>query len=394
MNDNAMNIKTSVDEISRPFKRRKYYRKRAGSPQSDQAVLPETQYSSDIIPKLPSMSKTLAKSPDDPYLSLGEDDSTPISVAEILRQRRTIQKKRAGIEFSNTPTVPDSSLIEAITGDGILDKDDTLDKILTVVDRFAPQTGQVADVDKHMYATPDSTALSARAHANGVRMAYIDSELAKRRPSQGKPMTAFNGSHSDDDMVDGVSADLAKHRQPAALGKLHEIDLGADATLKNIARTEAAKRRLEGEEPEVEEATGKVRLRRDGKPWRGKRRRNSDDVKRDRLVEEVMKESRRKVRASIILYHLANVATVEIYDEPEEEQPHDDQAADDRIAEQFRREFMDAISSRRQKAAQSAKKGPGTKVDDKPKGPKLGGSRSARAAMREQQEKAEKATKR
>lgn len=72
------------------------------------------------------------------------------------------------------------------------------------------------------------------------------------------------------------------------------------------------------------------------------------------------------------------------------ELPNDDQAADDRIAEQFRREFMDAISSRRQKATQSAKKGPGAKVDDKPKGPKLGGSRSARAAMREQQEKAAK----
>ncbi|KAL8782754.1 MAG: hypothetical protein Q9213_005132 [Squamulea squamosa] len=377
MNDNAMNIETPIDEISRPFKRRKFYRKRAGSSHSDQAALPETQNTSDIIPRLLPMNKTSAKSPDNPCLTLDEDDSTPLPVAEILRQRRITQRKRAGIEFTNVTTVPDSSLIEAITGDGILDKDDTLDKILTVVDRFAPQTGQVADVDKHMYATPDSAAGSARAHANGVRMAYIDSELAKRRQSHGKPMTAFNDSHSDDDLVDGVSADLAKHRQPAALGKLHEIDLGADATLKNIARTEAAKRRLEGEEPEVEEATGKVRLRRDGKPWRGRRRRNSDDVKRDRLVEEVMKESR-----------------LEIYDEPEEELPQDDQAADDRIAEQFRREFMDAISSRRQKAAQTAKKGPGAKVDDKPKGPKLGGSRSARAAMREQQEKAEKAAKR
>ncbi|KAL8719394.1 MAG: hypothetical protein Q9225_003599 [Loekoesia sp. 1 TL-2023] len=177
----------------------------------------------------------------------------------------------------------------------------------------------------------------------------------------------------DDYSIDGLPADLAKHRQPAALGKLQEIDLGLDATLRNIARTEAAKKRLEGGEPEFEEVTGKVRLRRDGKPWRGRRRRNSDDVKRDKLVEEVMKESR-----------------LEIYDEPEVEMPNDDQAADDRIAEQFRKEFMDAISSRRQKTTQSTKKGPGQKVEDKPKGPKLGGSRSARAAMREQQEKAAK----
>ena len=87
--------------------------------------------------------------------------------------------------------------------------------------------------------------------------------------------------------------------------------------------------------------------------------------------------------------------TVEIYDEPDEEAPNDDQAADDRIAEQFRQEFMDAISSRRQRAgpASTTKPANGQKVDDKPKGPKLGGSRSARAAMRELQEKAEKAGK-
>lgn len=133
--------------------------------------------------------------------------------------------------------------------------------------------------------------------ANGVRMAYIDSELAKRRQSLGDPVTTLHGTQSHNNLVDGLPADLAKHRQPAALGKLHEIDLGADATLKNIARTEAAKRRLEGGEPEVEETTGKVRLRKDGKPWRGRRRRNSDDVKRDRLVEEVMRESRRKTCA-------------------------------------------------------------------------------------------------
>ena len=81
---------------------------------------------------------------------------------------------------------------------------------------------------------------------------------------------------------------------------------------------------------------------------------------------------------------------MEIYDEPEVELPNDDQAADDRIAEQFRRDFMDAISSRRQRSSHAAKKTAGAKVDDKPRGPKLGGSRNARAAMREQQEKAAK----
>jgi len=160
-------------------------------------------------------------------------------------------------------------------------------------------------------------------------------------------------------------------KQPASLGKLHEIDLGPDATMKNIARTEAAARRLDGEEMPVEENRGekKPRLGRNGKPWRSRRRRNSDDVKRDELVEEVLRESK-----------------LEIYDEPDVDMPDGDQAADDRIAEQFRRDFMDAMQSRRQRTTQ--KKNPKDAKVEGPKGPKLGGSRSARAAMHKLQEEA------
>lgn len=75
---------------------------------------------------------------------------------------------------------------------------------------------------------------------------------------------------------------------------------------------------------------------------------------------------------------------MDVYDEPEAEDQEDDMAADDRIAEQFRREFLDAIHSRRRIAR--AKKTKPTKPEV-PRGPKLGGSRSARAAMRQMQEK-------
>lgn len=82
---------------------------------------------------------------------------------------------------------------------------------------------------------------------------------------------------------------------------------------------------------------------------------------------------------------------MEIYDEPDADVGiNDDQAADDRIAEQFRREFMDAISSRRQRTGPATTTKPVKGKPEVPKGPKLGGSRSARAAMREQQEKAAK----
>lgn len=80
---------------------------------------------------------------------------------------------------------------------------------------------------------------------------------------------------------------------------------------------------------------------------------------------------------------------VDVYDHPVEPQgaPGEDMSADDRIAEEFRREFMDAMMQRQQrrKPATNAKpvgKGPKA-AEEVLKGPKLGGSRNSRAAMRD-----------
>ena len=152
-----MNAGTPTDDLSRPFKRRKFHRKRSGSPQSDQAVLAETPCSSSkSTPNLLSIDNTPSEPPAQSLELIDDenDDNRPsLSVAEILRRRRTAQRKRAGIEFTNATANSDSGVAEAIDGNVILDKEASLDKILNVVDRFAPQTGQVADVDKHMYAT-------------------------------------------------------------------------------------------------------------------------------------------------------------------------------------------------------------------------------------------------
>ena len=157
MNDPSMNTETTTDNLARPFKRRKFHRKRPDSPQSDHAALAETLCSSNSTPDLPSIDNTPCEPPPPHSLEALDDDNgdhrPSLSVAEILRRRRTAQRKRAGIEFTNATAVPDSGAAEAVDGNGLLDKEASLDKILNVVDRFAPQTGQVADVDKHMYAT-------------------------------------------------------------------------------------------------------------------------------------------------------------------------------------------------------------------------------------------------
>jgi hypothetical protein len=86
----------------------------------------------------------------------------------------------------------------------------------------------------------------------------------------------------------------------------------------------------------------------------------------------------------------ANSFSVDIYDTQSEQTANpatleeEDGAADDRIAEEFRREFMDAMAqrNRRRRTAQPAKPG-AKKQEEILKGPKLGGSRNARAAMRD-----------
>ena len=102
------------------------------------------------------------------------------------------------------------------------------------------------------------------------------------------------------------------------------------------------------------------------KPRRdGKRRRNSGDLERDRLVEEVLKETR-----------------LDLYSEEQEEEEGGEGEADEKIAERFRKEFIDAIISKRRRKAPETK---GKKEEKKSRGPKLGGSRMARAQMREKE---------
>jgi hypothetical protein len=220
-------------------------------------------------------------------------------------------------------------------------------------------------------------------------MAYVDSKLAEMRSGSSGLRTSLVSSSTDYTQASNVSdggnpripaSDLTRPRQPVGAGKLMEIDLGPDATLQNIVRTEAATRRMQGlEEPATDsgDSKKKVRLGPDGKPWRGRRnRRTSEDMKRDRLVEEVLKESK-----------------MEIYDLPSAEASGsaaagDDQAADDRLVEQFKQEYLDAQlarNNRKAPAAPAAKPG-----EEKLKGPKLGGSRAARAAMHKALEEAAK----
>ncbi|GJC99648.1 mRNA splicing factor rna helicase [Colletotrichum higginsianum] len=174
-------------------------------------------------------------------------------------------------------------------------------------------------------------------------------------------------------------------------GKLMEVDLGDEVRARNQAMTEKAARRLLGEvdgagadNPDGRKGK-KPRLGRDGKPWRPRNRRNSDDIKRDQLVEEILRENR---PTSNVCNGMLRNSKVDVYDVPKPQEPQNEGPgdADDRIAEEFRREFMDAMVQRQQRkktAAAPARAGARKADEDVLKGPKLGGSRNSRAAMRD-----------
>ncbi|MDI1489799.1 MAG: hypothetical protein OHK93_000997 [Ramalina farinacea] len=362
-----MDMSDTQPESSRPAKRRKFYRKRATSEDGESNEVTRPSHS----PSHLSPAQALQDPTDDVASPppIQADDQSTVSVADLLRLRKAAQRRRGGVEFTSAASnaspapQPSTALIE------LEERQDVPADIKAVISRFAPQTGQVTEeADKHM-------------------MAYIEAELAKRATrSQHDPSTSSAVSlqpYDDDAAEDGFSA---PQRQPAALGKLHEIDLGPDSKLRNIKRTEAA---ISGT------ATSDVpppkpprpRIGRNGKPYipKPRKRRNSADMARDKVVEELLRETR-----------------LDLYDEPEAggksgaAGDEEKEAADDRIAEEFRRDFLDAISQRRKRSskppAAGASRVGGKAVEEKPRGPKLGGSRSARAAMREREEAAAKAS--
>lgn len=254
-------------------------------------------------------------------------------------------------------------------------------------------------MDASAASTGERLAPQATVMANVGRMAYVDSKMAELREGEKRAAEEHASSQNNprrpgtNDAPLGLiarGAESHRERQPAGMGKLQEIDLGEEVTRMNAQRTQEATRKLQsGElvEPTDERFSGRGR--------RGRKRRTSEDIKRDKIVEDILKESMRKSP----LVRLAGAesgysiliqtdAVDNIYDRTELQaaETNDDQAADDRIVEQFRRDFMEAVQTRNKRNPPPAPVGKGGKVEERPKGPKLGGSRSARAAMRAMEE--------
>lgn len=144
--------------------------------------------------------------------------------------------------------------------------------------------------------------------ADQGREEYIESELARRHAADKAAQEAHtqNPDSSSAAMPTGVQLSQHQGERPTMQGRLQEVDLGDEARARNAAMTEQARRRLAGEtiEDESDGSRKRHRVGKDGKPWRGRKRRASDDIKRDQMVEALMRENRRKclARCGICFY--------------------------------------------------------------------------------------------
>ena len=146
----AQSDPSSPDFNIHPLKRQKFYRKRAGdeNPATIDNIGFETNQDNNIAGLLTVEGLTSHHGQVQDIEEQEQEDSR-LPAAQILRQRKVAQRRRGGIEFSNASNTRVSTAAPE-KGDALVEKEDTVQEIKTVVDRFAPQTGQVADVDKHM----------------------------------------------------------------------------------------------------------------------------------------------------------------------------------------------------------------------------------------------------
>ncbi|KAH6961022.1 hypothetical protein HG530_004768 [Fusarium avenaceum] len=338
----ATSSETAPEPIRfRAGKKRKAYRQRA---QGEEDTLAETIQPPPAVSASVSSDKPAQRdTPDD-----NDEEDGEGSVAAALRLRNARRGRFGGVAFRNTGRPDDDTNSErALVLHDIDDASNAESVIKGVTDRFTHQTGRLADLnDRHM-------------------MDYIESRLSNRAGGNSSQTTT---SASPSDPARQLATTTSNHESGRAVmqGQLVEIDLGDHGDVPRSGHATQGDGAADGER-----RAKKPRLRRDGKPWRPRNRRDSDAVKRDQIVDEILREAR-----------------LDLY-EPSPEQTSStagadqDGAADERLAEEFRQQFLEDVAERqlRKKKAASQAARPGT--EEVLKGPKLGGSRNARAQMRD-----------
>ncbi|KAI1031609.1 hypothetical protein LB504_000816 [Fusarium proliferatum] len=342
----------------RTGKKRKAYRQRV---QEDDASVAETiQSHPTASASEPSYELSRNASPD-----RAQDEEE--SVVAALKLRNARRARLGGVAFRNTNRPDDDINNERALIPHDADGTSNNEPIVKgVADRFTHQTGRLTDLnDKHM-------------------MDYIESRLYNRAGGNTSHNTLSASTSDPARQPSATTATTTNHESGRAVmqGQLVEISLeDHSARSQNPVQADSA--------TDGGPRAKKPRLRKDGTPWRPRNRRDSDALKRDQIVDEILHETRRMSLMSMFL-ELAtkSLFLVDLYEPTPGQDSHtafadQDGAADARLAEEFRQQFLEDVAERqlRKKKATNQTTRPGT--EEVLKGPKLGGSRNARAQMRD-----------
>ncbi|KAM3509132.1 hypothetical protein MY10362_000747 [Beauveria mimosiformis] len=280
----------------------------------------------------------------------GADASSSVQAALKLRQSRTKHRFRGGVGFGRNEPAAHAASSNDDTSLVLRDAATTVAQGLP--DRFMHQTGFIADADdRHMTA-------------------YVESRLSSRRGGSAEQQQKQQHNLAVDDGSDKRTVDMRrKTNAPGTMQtgtsttswtKLVEVQVPADVGSSNN-NNNSKKRSLD-----AADATKQNPLR------RRRNRRGSDDMKRDAMVEAFLHENKLDV------YDVSDASAA---------------ANDDTLAENFRQQYIQEVAARRQRRRPALNQPRQTQkqlahqqavaAGEVLKGPKLGGSRNARAAVRD-----------
>ncbi|CAI6335055.1 unnamed protein product [Periconia digitata] len=332
---------TTTVEPTLRFKRRKTTHTRRVLNQDDAPNTTASEAPADSMPT--PLSHTLSPPSGAPENAEDDEEGVP-NLKEILRNR-----KRPRDRFREVAGKADATKSQSLVPTDAPKQD-------VYGNRFIAQTGQVVDADDHQMTEYVEARLAEKNHRlHGWPIPkHLEAAVADLAPEsrENRAIARTNIPGGKDNAKASDEHDL---RLAAGKGKLQEVELSSSSA--------AVQNKAAGNNP-----PSKVRLGRDGKPRRHPKRRNSEDLRRDQLVEAVLSE-----------------AKLEYFEEDKPTNPSATEGCDndEAMAEKFRQDFLESLESRhKRRPAAPPNNAKGADAAKKiSRGPKLGGSRSARAAM-------------
>ena len=140
-----------AEHAPRPFKRRKQYRRKDEAEDTDahEEVAPHLDKATAVVEPLSSEDTTSNHKHTQSHGGRPDFEDEQSHISKLLRRRKATQRKRGGVEFTVSTNASLPAEVPNID-EKQTDNDEMPQEIRKVVERFAPQTGQIANVDKHM----------------------------------------------------------------------------------------------------------------------------------------------------------------------------------------------------------------------------------------------------